>query len=300
MALPPSVQRHENNLEKCLPKFAPVLQGTGLSPEKLKQTIINSLMANNYLANCSPESVMQSAMTAAVLGLEVDNVTGQGYLTPFKGRCQFIPGYKGYITLARNSGFVVEGDVVREKDTFHYERGLNPKLEHVPAQGSPTERGAITHAYAVAHHNTLPSIFDVVHIEDVNRIRDRSEGYKAYMAGKIKSTPWATDYPAMAKKTAIRALASKLPLNVQKAAAIEGEHERGKSAYIDERGDVTVYKESQADDKGGTTEQPTAEDLGLGDDICGKCGGRGIVDTAETHPETGETVDGKGPCPDCS
>lgn len=257
MALPPSVQRHETNLTRCLPKLEPVLKGTGLSPEKLKQTIINSLMQNKYLASCSPESVMQSAMTAAVLGLEVDNVTGQGYLTPFKGRAQFIVGYKGYITLAANSGFTVEGDVVREKDHFHYQRGLNPKLEHVPAAGSPTERGAITHAYAVAHHNTRPSTFDVVHVEDINAIRDKSEGYKAFMAGKIRSTPWATNYPAMAKKTAIRALAAKLPLNVQKAAAVESVFEAGAPSFIDASGVVQTQNETPET----TDEQPTAAEL---------------------------------------
>jgi len=77
---------------------------------------------------------------------------------------------------------------------------------------------------------------------------------------------------------------------VQKAAAIEGEYDRGKSAYIDERGDVKVYTESQSDDKGGSSDQPDlTSELGLEGDICGTCGGRGIIENDE----------GKGPCPDC-
>ena len=279
MALPPSVQRHESNLQKCLPKFEPVLRGTGLSPEKLKQTIVNSLMANNYLASCTPESVMQAAMTAAVLGLEVDNVTGQGYLTPFKGKAIFVPGYKGYITLARNSGFVVEGDVVRERDEFRYQRGLSPVLDHIPGPGSPTERGAITHAYAVAHHSTMPSIFEVVHVEDINKIRDNSEAYKAHIAGKIKTTPWASNYDKMCKKTAIRALASRLPLNVQKAHAVESAHEIGNTAYLDDQGDLTVIDQSEA------SSQPGLKEI----TACRLCGG------TKEYKSAGMT----GPCPQC-
>ena len=41
-------------------------------------------------------------------------------------------------------------------------------------------------------------------LEEVHRIRDRSEGWKAYVAKKIKSTPWHSDEGEMIKKTVIK------------------------------------------------------------------------------------------------
>lgn len=256
-----TLARHEQNLIKCEDKFKAVLPDH-IKPSKIRQSVLNALSQNQYLAtNCDPGSIMQAAMTAAVLGLEVDNVTGQGYITPFRGKAQFIPGYKGYITLAQNSGFLVSGDVVRENDVFSYVSGLNPNLEHVPARGGPNDRGAIQYAYAVARHKDLPPVFAVVHTDEINKIRDNSEGYKAFMAGKIKSTPWADHYDKMAKKTAIRALAPQLPLNVQRAHQVESAYESGKVSYIDH--EEFVQTESQVENSGGTTEYPDlTEELG--------------------------------------
>jgi recombination protein RecT len=280
-----SLTVHKNNLEKYKPEFAKVLPAH-ITADKIARSVMNALSANEYLAtNCDPTSVVQSAMTAAVLGLEVDNALGQGYITPFKGKAQFIVGYKGYITLAQNSGFIVSGQAVREKDQFSYQQGLKPDLVHIPFAGSPSSRGQIIYAYAVARHKSLPSIFNVVHIEDINKIRDGSEAYKAYMAGKIKSTPWVDNYEKMAIKTAIRSLASQLPMNVQKAAAIESIYETGKSAYLDDRGDIYT---PQASEDSGTKEQPDlSAELGL--TICGTCGGTGEYEAAGM----------KGPCPHC-
>jgi len=258
-----TIERHDRNLSKCMDKFEAVLP-PHMSPAKLKQSVLTALGQNNYLANCDPTSILQSAMTAAVLGLEVDNALGQGYIVPYGRKAQFIPGYKGYITLARNNGFTVSGTVVREHDAFEYHEGLNPDLKHRPAAGGATERGAIQYAYATARHATLPSVFKVVHVEHINEIRDSSQGYQAYMSKKIKSNPWASNYEQMAVKTAIRALASQLPLNVQKAAAIEGGHERGEIIYLNEQGDIEG--EAQVADSGATEEQPDlVQELSLGD-----------------------------------
>lgn len=301
MALPANVERHDRNLEKCLPKFALVLEGTGLKPERLKQTIISALMANPYLAKSEPTSIMQAAMSAAVLGLECDGATGQGYIVPYGNKAQFITGYKGYITLAKNNGYIVSGCAVRQNDKFSYTQGLNPDLQHTPAPGSNSDRGDIIYTYATARHPTLEPIFTVVHVEQINEIRDASQGYKAFMARKIKSTPWATNYEKMAIKTAIRSLAAQLPLNVQKAHALESAHETGKHAHITEEGEIVIDGDALDREKEGTQDQPDlSAELNLDGDICGKCAGRGIVDTADTDPTTGEIVDGKGPCPDCN
>ena len=50
-------------------------------------------------------------------------------------------------------------------------------------------------------------------IDDVTRIRDRSAAYKLFKRGKIKSTPWETDFDEMAKKTVARRHSKVLPMS---------------------------------------------------------------------------------------
>ena len=47
----------------------------------------------------------------------------------------------------------------------------------------------------------------------VERIRDRSSAWKLFKAGKIKSTPWQTDFDEMAKKTVARRHSKTLPMS---------------------------------------------------------------------------------------
>lgn len=290
-----SLNRHKNALEKFKPELAKVLPNH-VTPDRIVRSVVNALANNQYLCtNATPTSVVQAAMTAAVLGLDVDNVTGQGFIVPFKGKAQFIPGYKGYITLAANSGFLVSGDVVREKDQFKYWRGLNPDLQHIPAPGGPSDRGPIVYAYATARSNTMPADFRVLHVEQINKLRDRSEGYKAFLNGKIKDSPWETDYDAMAIKTAIRALAPELPLNVQRAAAIEGAYERGNVTHLDGAGHVIIDAVDQNPPNGDTDQQPDlVAGLGLEEpELCKTCDGRGNI------PFKDENGEGIEPCPTC-
>ena len=270
-----SIKTHKYNLEKFRPELAKVLP-PHITPDRVVRNMLTALNGNKFLCtSASPGSVMQAAMTAAVLGLDVDGVTGQGYIVPFKGKAQFIVGYKGYISLAANAGWLVSGDVVRTADQFRYGRGLNPFLDHLPAPGGPKERGEIVYAYATARHATIPPDFHVLHVSQVNKIRNRSEGYKAFIQNKIASTPWESDYEPMAIKTAIRALAPRLPLSVQKAAAIEGEYERGTPSYIDAQGEIVRETIDQNPDSGATKEQPDlVADLGLEEhEICQTCKG---------------------------
>ena len=59
--------------------------------------------------------------------------------------------------------------------------------------------------------------FEVMTMDEINEIRDRSESYKAYVAEKVKSCIWADHYGEMAKETVIKRLFKYLP----KSAAFE-------------------------------------------------------------------------------
>jgi hypothetical protein len=107
----------------------------------------------------------------------------------------------------------------------------------VPASG---DRGEIIAFYAVARFTTGGHHFDVMTRAEVEAIRDKSQAWMAFKAGKIQSTPWGTDFPEMGKKTAIRRISKYLPMNVQKAAAISEMYESGRHSELGDAGELIV------------------------------------------------------------
>src|SRR5689334_8691698 len=101
-----------------------------MSPERLVRTVLISVERTPKLRECSMESVVMAATTFAVLGLEVDGVTGQGFLLPFKGKVQPVTGYKGYNTLGHRAGLTITGGLYREGDEFDYAEGSRAFVHH--------------------------------------------------------------------------------------------------------------------------------------------------------------------------
>jgi recombination protein RecT len=227
----------QDQLRAALPKHITV--------DRLVRVTMTSLQQTPKLLDCDRTSLYGAIMTCAQLGLEP--VLGRAYLVPFKDKVQFIVGYKGLIDLAVNSGEVTKifANVVYQHDDFDYAYGINERLEHYPFQGPPAERGEITHAYAIAWFKRGgPPHFEVMLRHEVDAIRDRSQGWLAYKAGKIRESPWDQpprgDYPQMARKTAIRRLSNYLPLSVQKAFAVSDSYDTGRPARLDAHGDLEV------------------------------------------------------------
>lgn len=227
-------------LEKLKPQFAAALP-RHLTVDRLLRVAMTAVQNTPKLLECDRKSLFSAVMTCATLGLEPDGVLGQAYLVPFGGKVQFIPGYKGLITLARNSGDVMSimAQAVYEHDQFEYEFGLVEKLTHKPSQES--DRGEITHFYAVANFKDGGKHWDVMTRAEVEKIRDGSQGYKsAQKFGKGAESPWVKNFDEMGKKTAIRRIAKYLPMSVQKAAALSDAYESGRHAHIDNAGELVI------------------------------------------------------------
>ena len=150
-----------------------------------------------------------------------------------------VPGYRGFIALARNSGLItsINAQTVHRNDHFEYAYGLNERLEHIPAGG---DRGEITHFYAYAKFKDGGHHFDVMSRGEVDAVRDRSESYQAYMAGKAEDSAWVNGYAEMGKETVLRRIAEHLPLAVRKAAALADLHEAGRYAALGGLGEIVV------------------------------------------------------------
>lgn len=267
-------------LEKLKPQMSMALP-KHLTPDRLLRVTMTAVQNNPKLLDCDRTSLFASVLTCAQLGLEPDGVLGQAYLVPFRGKVQFIPGYKGYLTLARNSGEIssIQAHEVCQNDEFSYAYGLDEHLHHVPAAG---ERGEITHFYAYAKYKDGGHTFEVMTRGEVDAVRDNSEGYKAFKRGQIKTNPWDSHYPQMGRKTAIRRLANYLPLMVQRAAALDSAYDQGVHAKTDDYGDVVI------DGEGREIDETRAE--------TGASGATGRLDQLagedESEPGTGLDVDG--------
>jgi len=210
-----------------------------LTPERLVRLVMTSVQQSPKLLECDRQSLFAAIMTCAQLGLEP--ILGRAYLVPFRDKVQFIAGYKGLIDLAVNSGEVTKvfANIVYAADEFEYEYGVNERLFHKPSEAE--DRGEITHVYALAWFKRGgPPYFEVMLRREVDAIRDRSQGWQAYKAAKIKENPWHTDYPQMARKTGIRRISNYLPLDVQKAIALSDAHDLGRHGHIDAQGDLVI------------------------------------------------------------
>jgi recombination protein RecT len=206
-------------LEMAIPKHMTV--------DRLLRVAMTAIRTNPKLMECTQESLLACIMGCAQLGLEPEPFLGQAYLVPYKRNikvgnqwrsqmeAQLIPGYRGYIAMARRSGEVqsVSAQVVYENDHFQIQYGLNEDLSHVPAEG---DRGEVKGAYVVFRYKDGSHSFDYMSKADIDKIRDRS---KAKDSG-----PWVTDYAEMAKKTVIRRHIKLVPLSVEMARAAAAEN----------------------------------------------------------------------------
>lgn len=193
-------------LETMKPQLAAVLP-KHLTPERLIKVVLTAAIKTPQLYECTRESLMQSVMLAAQLGLDCGGALGSAYLVPYKNVCQLIIGYRGMIDLARRSGQIesINARAVFQGDEFVYEFGLNDNLRHVPLV-EPTAQG-LTHVYCVAKFKDGGYHLEVMTRKEVDAIRSRS---KASGNG-----PWVTDYVEMAKKTVIRRAFKYLPMSVE-------------------------------------------------------------------------------------
>ena len=217
----------DKELELRKPVFAQLLPPQ-VTPDRLARTIMTSLERNPRLLECSVQSIVNAATTAAVLGLECDGVTGQGYIVPYGTVATFQVGYKGLNTIAARAGYTITGGVVREGDAFAYELGSTPYVKHRPLHA----RGArIVQAWACATSNDRPPIVRVMSIEEIEDVKARSQG------ARKKDSPWNdphVGYPAMCEKTVKRRLARDMPMSLlQSAAALDSAQDRGAAAHLD-------------------------------------------------------------------
>ena len=231
-------------LREALPKV--------LDPVRFSRMLMTTVAKNDFLAKCDVQSIVQSAVEAAGMGLEIDG-RGQAYLVPYwnknKGvnEAQLQIGYKGLMDLAIRAGNVSHfaADVVYrgevENGSFVLEAGTEQRIVHRINPLMPELREKeedIIGAYAVAVMVNGQKAFKFV---------DRTFIEKRRSASKSKGfSPWASWYAEMCIKTAIKALVKTLRLSpeVQRAVMLDDQAEAGEDQEYSKP--IVVHSEPSA------------------------------------------------------
>lgn len=178
---------------------------------------VNSLEMSSRV-KVDPTSVVKAVFNCATLGLLFGPTRGHAYLLPFQKKnsavkiVNLVIGYKGYIELAYRSSFLkdVDTEVILEGETFkHRMTEQGRKIRHdlpVGRAGAKDGRNVIG-AYCLYH--TRQGGYGMANVSraEIEAVRKDSE-------------PWNFNYPAMARKTAVRRAAKNWSLTEQLAGAI--------------------------------------------------------------------------------
>lgn len=208
-----------------------------ISPDRFERALANVLMNNPEMMAADPRLIFREISKVVGLGLMLDPQLGEAYLIMgWNGKTrqkepQVRIGYKGLIKLAKQSGEILNiyAREVHEKDEIECVQGDENRLIHKPKLF--TDRGPVVGYYAAVRFRNGEFDFEPMDIPQVHAIRDRSDGWKAFSEGKIKSTPWSTDEGEMAKKTVLRRLSKRVSQSPELNAAISIEDKAEFSAF---------------------------------------------------------------------
>jgi recombination protein RecT len=189
--------------------FARVSVDQNINFERESGFAIQVLQNNEYALSCAmknKQSVINAVTNIAAIGISLNPARKQAYLVPRDGKICLDISYMGLRDIAVASGSVLwaHAEIVREHDIYTPGKLGDQPTHEFKRFSKEAERGDIIGVYVVAKIHSGDFLVTEMSLEEVHRVRDRSEGWKAFIAKKIKSTPWHSDEGEMIKKTVIK------------------------------------------------------------------------------------------------
>lgn len=202
---PDAVDSYEPEFKAALPDHVPL--------DRFKRTIITALNLDPELTKCDKLSFFLAAVKCATDGLYPDG--REAALVAIGGKVQYFPMIAGIRKMMRNSGEVMSAtaEVVYRNDTFHYELGDNPSIEHKPPP-LDQERGEPLGAYARIILTSGEILREVMGLKEIERIR-------AFSRTKREDSPWNKHWGEMARKTVLRRCSKSAPISSDLSSRIE-------------------------------------------------------------------------------
>ena len=223
------------------------------SVDRLLRVAFSSMLANPKLLDCTPESILNSLMRCAQLGLEP--ILGRAHLVPYTNNrkkppvveMQFQAGYQGLVDLARRSGEIVDVKpyVVYAKDFFDMELGDTDTITHKPFVGPKKERGKPIGGYVIWYFKSGHKSKHWMPIDEIyDEHRAKSQAYNGAIKYKRTDTPWIENEGSMICKTLIKASSKLMPASIDFMEAVHldtiSESGESQASYNLDFGDISV------------------------------------------------------------
>lgn len=263
-------------------------------------SLLSLVNANAKIAECTPITIVQAALTAASMDLPINQNLGFAYIVPYKNNknvggqwqttmeAQFQMGWKGFVQLAqRSSKFeLINTTEVREGELLGRDR-MTGELKF-QWNDDDEERKTMPVIGYLAYFKLLNGFSKSLYMTkaEVEAHAGRySQAFKGSSKAKAEGrksfdTPWESDFDLMAQKTALKLLLSKfapLSTEMQEAVAADQSVDDGTGRqYIDNPGST-----SDVDNVGATDDKRAA--------ILAQHGGGTVPDGVD--PATGEIKD---------
>lgn len=197
-----------NRISEILKKNAP----------QFVSSVIEIVSSSNELAECSPISIVNSAIVSATLDLPLNNALGLAFIVPYDNKikgnggapdrwekvAQFQIGYKGFRLLAqRTNRFVTINETdVRAGEILHRDR-LTGDFSFNWIQDDKIRNEAEIVGYL--SHIVLTNGFKSTLFMSVEELEEHARKYsKVYKTDGSGGGKWKTDRPAMARKTVVK------------------------------------------------------------------------------------------------
>ncbi len=199
---------------------------------------LQAISNNPRLLDCDPETLTDSIVHLAAMGLSLNPAAQQAVLIPRWNSkkhgldCTASPQYRGLMKLATDTGLItsIQANVVFlcDENKFDVDLGSKPYLKHKPKLSAPAEERTINlldlkknrmfACYCVAHlrDNEYPHI-TVMDLPEIMSVANASEAFaprqKPGKPERAPSGPWVYWSGEMVKKAVIRRASKQWPLS---------------------------------------------------------------------------------------
>lgn len=240
------LDKYKGQIANALPKH--------ISPDRMVRLTMTAFSQNAALQKCDLHSIFGSVVVASQLGLEI-GVGGQGYLVPYGGKAQFVPGWQGLVDLVSRAGrATVWTGAVYIGDEFDWALGDAPYIKHRPGAGGDSWK-EITHVYAVGRVNG--SQFPVIEVWTMDRVVKHLNKFNKVGGRHYALEKNGQNMEMYARKVVLLQVLKYMPksIEVQRAVDVATAVDAGKPFTIDSE---MVVIDERDDDQGGAGDSSTS------------------------------------------
>ncbi len=211
----------------------------GKNAPAFMSALLSVYNGNYLLQECDEMSILGAAGLAATLNLSITPSLGQAYIVPFKRKAQFQVGVRGLVQLAHrtgkyaalHAGKVCEGEIT----------GFNP-VTGEPEIGEKLSDEVVGYVAYMRLVNGFEKTVYMTKAEIEAHAEKYSQSYSYDKRSGKKSSPWSTNFDAMASKTVLKKLLNAWGiLSADMAEALQSDQavvDKHSFTYVDNGGDV--------------------------------------------------------------